>query len=68
METTQTELECMTMTLPRLAELLGMSSKHVYRMAKAGKEVKVIRLGHRVVVSKKEAERLYGAPLPADFQ
>ncbi len=54
----------LTLTIPQAAQLLGISVSKAYEAARLG-ELPTIRVGTRVLISRKRLEELIDGPTPA---
>ena len=54
-------LAALTLTIPEAARLLGISTSKAYEAARAG-EIPTVRLGTRVLVSRRRLEELIDGP------
>ena len=59
--------ECLTLSVPEAAKILGVHVQTAYNMAKRG-DIPVLRLGGRLLVKRLELERMLGAPLGAEVK
>ncbi len=56
-------MERLTVTVTEAAEILGVSRTSAYELVRAG-ALPSVRLGRRIVVTRRALEELLGAPLP----
>jgi excisionase family DNA binding protein len=64
----QTDIKRATLTIPELAERLGISRSSAYALAaRSALPVPTIRLGRRMVVSRQLVERLLARGSPRDL-
>lgn len=56
-------MERLTVTVTEAAEILGVSRTSAYELVRAG-TLPSVRLGRRIVVTRRTLEGLLGAPLP----
>lgn len=57
----QSQSQSLTLTIPQAAELLGISVSKAYEAAKAG-DLPTVKLGARVLVSRRRLEELIDGP------
>lgn len=51
-----------TLSLPQLAAVMGISPSHAYQLAASDElPIRVIRLGRRMVVARRDVEEILGA-------
>jgi excisionase family DNA binding protein len=56
-----THLHALTLTIPQAAQLLGISVSKAYEAARAG-ELPTLRVGARVLISRRRLEELIDGP------